>query len=307
MIDKFGNKQHYLPITDQSIMWDIYLTGVGSALVQPQSLYPPENHPSMYKFKWNKGRVLPEYQILFISEGKGVFESSATGTVEVKPNTMLILFPDIWHRYKPDKKTGWKKSWISFNGEYLYKLTKNKLISPQKSMIMIDDTELLLGIYQRIWSSLKIQKMQNSFLLSAYTMELLSFVVDATERSCDNDFCVNSMSSTEHILKDRVLAEAIRYIWSHSHRNISVNKVVENLPVTRRTLERKFSHELGRSIGSEIIRCRIERAKHLLANTSLPISHIALAVGFSGSDRLCKVFNKLSGMTPGQYRAMIKY
>ena len=72
--------------------------------------------------------------------------------------------------------------------------------------------------------------------------------------------------------------------------------------VTRRTLERKFEKALGHSIGTEITRCRLERSKHLLANTTLPIKHIALAVGFSGTDWMGKVFNRELGMTPGQYR-----
>ncbi len=74
------------------------------------------------------------------------------------------------------------------------------------------------------------------------------------------------------------------------------------LPVTRRTLERKFEKSIGYSIGTEITRYRLERAKHLLANTTLPIKHIALAVGFSGTDWMGKVFNRELGMTPGQYR-----
>ena len=101
---------------------------------------------------------------------------------------------------------------------------------------------------------------------------------------------------------DPMVAKALQIIWDHSHREISVQEIVSQLPVTRRTLERKFNLELGHCIGKEIIMCRLTRAKHMLVNTSLPVEHIALATGFSGSERLAKVFKQYENITPGKFR-----
>jgi LacI family transcriptional regulator len=106
-----------------------------------------------------------------------------------------------------------------------------------------------------------------------------------------------------HSIDDPVIFKALQIIWNHSYRDFRVDDLTKVLPVTRRTLERKFEKALGYSIGTEITRCRLERAKHLLTNTTLPITHIALAVGFSGTDWMGKVFNRELGMTPGQYRS----
>jgi len=102
--------------------------------------------------------------------------------------------------------------------------------------------------------------------------------------------------------QDAAVAQAVKIIWNHGYRNFTVGELVQRLPITRRTLERRFQQVLGYSIGKELERCRLARAKHLLRHTSLPVSHIALAVGFSGADRLAKAFRRREKMTPRQYR-----
>src|SRR5665648_1265874 len=80
--------------------WGLYLTVAGYAQIPPSLGYPPRVHPSGYFFTWEKGRVLQEYQINYITEGSGIFESS-DGQFQVEPGSMLILRPGMWHRYKP--------------------------------------------------------------------------------------------------------------------------------------------------------------------------------------------------------------
>ncbi|OXU14017.1 helix-turn-helix domain-containing protein [Sedimentisphaera salicampi] len=296
------NQYHYLPINDKSISWDIYLTGIGEATISAGSAYPPCGHPDLYNFNWESGRVLPEYQIVFISQGRGVFESSAAGQAEVVPGTMLILFPEVWHRYRPLRDTGWKENWISINGEYLYKLANRNYISPGNSVLHLETSDEIVKIYERMWEVLAGQQMQNSYRLSAMAMEILSFSIDHKDEFSPADEFIRTVGGDKNVFKDRLLSEAMHYIWSHSHRNMSVDDVAANLPVTRRTLERKFDSLLGTSIGKQINYCRVERAKKMLRSTTLPVSHIALAAGFSGADRMCKVFHKYLSQTPGEFR-----
>lgn len=296
------NQHRYLPINDNSIQWDIYLTGIGKAVIPPSKNdnYPPKGHPGVYDFSWREGRVLPEYQILCISQGEGVFESTATGKVQLQAGNVIILFPEVWHRYHPLPESGWTENWISLNGEYLYRLAKRNIIAPEKAIMKIDDYEQVLSIYDKMWSKVQSLQAENSLVLSAYGLEILAMALDLSQPQ-EN---VSEAVSSDHVrnVKDELVKDAINIIWSHSHRNTSVDTIVAQLPATRRTLERKFNQVLGYSVGKEITRCRLERAKHLLVHTSMPITHVALAVGFSGADRMSKVFQRWLQITPGQYR-----
>ncbi|MCE5266459.1 MAG: AraC family ligand binding domain-containing protein [Planctomycetaceae bacterium] len=88
----------YLPVSERDVQWDLYVTGAGRSSVPPGSRYPRSVHPQLYQFAWDRGRVLPEYQTLYITRGQGIFESKPTGRREIKTGSVLLLFPGVWHR-----------------------------------------------------------------------------------------------------------------------------------------------------------------------------------------------------------------
>lgn len=128
MAEKDDNFFSYLPISENNMRWDLYLTGVGLATVQAGDAYPPKGHPGVYSFRWESGRVLPEYQILLIAKGRGTFESAKTEEITLNAGSIILLFPGIWHRYRPAPNSGWKEYWLSWNGEQLYRLMKKGIL-----------------------------------------------------------------------------------------------------------------------------------------------------------------------------------
>jgi len=109
-------------------------------------------------------------------------------------------------------------------------------------------------------------------------------------------------SSDVLAVADPIVAEALRFASEHSHEPIQVNDVARAAHVTRRTLERRFRKVLGRSIGDEIVRLRVERVKRKLAESDTPIKRLASQAGFSDARRMCKVFKRVTGVTPSTYR-----
>ena len=84
----------------------MYVTGAGRVVIQPGEHYPPSGHPTLYQFDWLRGRTLPEFQLVLITDGAGEFESEATGHVEFEGATLIFVFPGVWHRYRPASKVG---------------------------------------------------------------------------------------------------------------------------------------------------------------------------------------------------------
>jgi LacI family transcriptional regulator len=102
---------------------------------------------------------------------------------------------------------------------------------------------------------------------------------------------------------DPLVARALRYITERGHERMQVNDVANAVKTTRRTLERRFRKSVGRSIAGEITRLRLERAKRRLADTDEPLRDIAKESGFRVADHFYKVFARVEGMPPSQYRA----
>jgi len=71
------------------------------------------------------------------------------------------------------------------------------------------------------------------------------------------------------------VAAALRYIRENARAPIGVDDVVEQLALSRRALEIRFKHSLGRSIRTEIQQVRLGWAKRLLVETNLPLTKIA--------------------------------
>jgi LacI family transcriptional regulator len=101
---------------------------------------------------------------------------------------------------------------------------------------------------------------------------------------------------------DDIVALALRFIAEHSHTPIKVTDVVAHVPISWSSLERRFKDCRCSTIGKEITRFRIDRAKRLLAETELLVKQVAEASGFANTQRLCEVFRRVEGMTPEQYR-----
>lgn len=293
----------YLPINQENIRWGLYLTGAGVCRVEPDNSYPPKGHPDVYDFNWAAGRVLPEYQILLIAEGRGLFESAPTGSVPLASGNVLLLFPGLWHRYRPDPHTGWKEYWLSWNGENLYRLQRQGLLSPDHAVLAALNPDRIRLAFERIFEHVLVHPAENSSVLSAYAMEVLTLAIQNEQKAAVPQSEGKAVAvCPEHALDDPVVFNALQLIWNHSYRDFRVEDIVRKLPMTRRTLERRFRRCLGHSIGAEITRCRIERAKHLLINTTLPIKHISLAVGYAGADRLAKAFQQSTHQTPTHFR-----
>ena len=106
---------HYLPVNEETMSWGIYVTGAGRAVIRPGEKYPPSGHPTLYQFDWSRGRTLPEFQLVLITDGAGEFESEATGHVRFEGVALLVVFPGVWHRFRPSAEAGWSERWVSFN------------------------------------------------------------------------------------------------------------------------------------------------------------------------------------------------
>jgi LacI family transcriptional regulator len=117
---------------------------------------------------------------------------------------------------------------------------------------------------------------------------------------------VTRQSTDVTAVSDPDVLAALNFIREHADQLLRVEDVLEQVPLGRRTLERRFRVAMGRSILSEIRRAHVERAKQLLSATELSMNAIADACGFSNCSRLGITFRQLTGFAPGEYRRTMK-
>lgn len=114
---------------------------------------------------------------------------------------------------------------------------------------------------------------------------------------------ISTRQSTDTLaIHDHAVAAALRFIRTQSHRPIQVADVLREVPVSRRALERRFEHALGRTPSEEIRRVRLAMAVELLVNTELPIPDVAVRCGFSSPQYFARVFAEEHELTPLKFR-----
>ncbi|WP_419195051.1 substrate-binding domain-containing protein [Novipirellula herctigrandis] len=118
---------------------------------------------------------------------------------------------------------------------------------------------------------------------------------------------VVTRGSTEVLaIEDEELTLAVQFIRRNAFSVLTVRQVADSVPMTRRSLERKFKKWIGRTPLEEIRRLRIARVKELLATTDLAISRVAEATGFGTPEYMTTVFKQEMGLTPLRYRSTVR-
>src|SRR5689334_16710247 len=108
-------------------------------------------------------------------------------------------------------------------------------------------------------------------------------------------------SATEPMVDRRI--KRVRSVLDEQHRDPpSIHDLAEMVGLSTSRLAHLFRDEVGKSIRSYIVECRLQTAARLLEATHERISQIAYSVGFADISNFNHAFKKRFGMSPGEYR-----
>lgn len=113
---------------------------------------------------------------------------------------------------------------------------------------------------------------------------------------------ITRKSSDLLAVRHKGVANSLRFIWENCHRPISVKDLVSVAAMSRRGLHKAFLENLGRTPGQELQRMRIDRARHLLAESDQKMEVLAGMCGYQSANSFCVAFKQATGMSPKQYR-----
>jgi AraC-like DNA-binding protein len=299
-----GSGFRYLPSRPRDAQWGLHVSGAGWATVPAGSAYPPPGHPELYDFSFERGRRLPEYQVVYIAAGSGVFEAEGRDEARVTAGTVLLVFPGVWHRYRPDDHTGWREYWVSFTGDWMDRIVQHRFFSATAPLLEVGPAEPFQATFDQLLERLWAAPPGFPHLIAADVVELLAIIVAGTDE--ETQHLIMQGPRDVESLTDPLVAEALRLIWSGSHLRLTVAALGKELRTTSRSLERRFKQALGRTVKEEILRCRLDRVRRLLVDTDLSISEIVAASGFTSADALTRAVRKVHGVAPLRLRRQLR-
>ena len=102
--------------------------------------------------------------------------------------------------------------------------------------------------------------------------------------------------------EERTIHGITRYLQEHLAQEISLSVLAEEFHLNPQYISQLFKSEIGVNFLAYLTNIRMERAKKMLISTSLSIAEISVRVGYGDYRVFTKVFKKLEGITPSQYR-----
>jgi AraC-like DNA-binding protein len=94
----------------------------------------------------------------------------------------------------------------------------------------------------------------------------------------------------------------IEYIHANTSGNISLADMAKIAELTPHHLATLFTKATGLSPHQYVLRVRIERAKSHLTDDRSSIAEVSKLVGFRTQEHFTKVFRKVVGVTPSEFR-----
>ncbi|KOP65134.1 AraC family transcriptional regulator [Bacillus sp. FJAT-18019] len=105
-----------------------------------------------------------------------------------------------------------------------------------------------------------------------------------------------------HSKDNHIIHDIAQYLEQHYHEEISLQQIAGRFFLSREYISRKFKQEFGVTLSDFLGRIRINKAKALLLNPQIRIVQIAEMIGYQDEKYFSKVFKKLEGITPNEYR-----
>ncbi|WP_437206572.1 substrate-binding domain-containing protein [Planctomicrobium sp. SH664] len=176
-------------------------------------------------------------------------------------------------------------------------------VPEEVAVVGVEDDETLCEVSIPPMSSVRFNAERIGFQAAELLESMMSGGVPPSEHLLVPPLGITVRPSSDILaIEDRELAKALYFIRQQACAGISVQDVLQQVPMSRSSLERKVRGLLGRSPQAEINHIKIERAKILLRETDWNLDSIARRTGFGSAQLLCERFKSSVGLTPGSYR-----
>ncbi len=262
----------YFTISGRDKKWGLYTTTAGESRVAPNTNYPLEGHPKGFAFDWQHGRILEGFALLYISSGRGKFESKPNFSSSVEAGHAFLLFPGVWHRYAPDSQTGWHEYWIGFDGEMARRWLRHKFISSKKPVVKINAEDTVLAIFSRVMQSVRENRPALQQILAGATNSLLGLFYSAQQTQPAGD------GQTVNAIEN-----AITRIQNEFDRDLNMKFLAQELGVGYSWFRHTFAAHTGLSPHQYLLELRlVTRTAASLAETELSVKGNCLANWFRG-------------------------
>jgi AraC-like DNA-binding protein len=114
--------------------------------------------------------------------------------------------------------------------------------------------------------------------------------------------CAAAMITSKKMEKDPIIEYVLAYMEQHYGEDIGPDAVAEKLHLSSGYMCKYIKNKTGKTFGDCLDDIRIMQAKQILEATDCRIHEVAVQVGYQNANSFTRMFRRLTGITPGEYR-----
>nr|WP_320037292.1 AraC family transcriptional regulator [uncultured Bacteroides sp.] len=282
----------YLIVNDMDQKFGLSVNTVGFQSIVPNSPYPLKDHPLGYFFNAQKGRILREYQFVYITKGRGLFTSDSTPETQICKGRLMVLFPGQWHTYHPLIHTGWNEYYIGFEGEMIDNIVKNSFLSPEKQILEVGLNEELVNLFSRAIEVAETDKISSQQYLAGIVLHMLGMILSISKNKI---YEIGDM--------DQKIEQAKIIMNENVFKDVDPEELAMKLNISYSWFRKIFKDYTGYAPAKYFQELKLRKAKQLLVGTSQSVKEISYQLNYTSTEHFFSLFKKRTGFTPLEYRS----
>ncbi len=290
-LDNSGIEFKYLIVNNIDKKFNLWVNTVGMQCIQPNSPYPLKNHPTGYYFNTQKGRILHEYQIVYITKGHGIFSSESNTPKQISKGRLMILFPGQWHSYYPLKQTGWNEYYIGFEGSIIDNIILNSFLTKENQILEVGLNEELVNLFSRALEIAATDKISCQQHLAGIVLHMIGMILSISK---------NKVFETSNF--DQKIEQAKIIMNESIFKNIDSEELAMQLNISYSWFRKVFKNYTGYAPAKYFQELKLRKAKQLLIETSHSVKEISYMLDYKSTEHFFSLFKKHTGFTPLEYR-----
>ena len=289
----FNSVFKYVNHSSRDEAWGIYCIDAGAVEIKPGEAYPyqADRHPPKYTQNWEKGRILNEFQFLYIVRGEGIFRTREEEK-GLHEGSFIVLVPGAWHWYRPRLETGWTEYWVGFDGDYPKMLREYGFLGPGPKILDPGLHESIVGHFNRVIDGVVGERPGYQQVISSLVPLVYAEVSAYASRP-----------SIEEHGKD--LFDRVTVIFeANIQGKMDMESLASELNFNYATFREEFKSYTGLSPYQYFLQMKINRAKELLMDGGLSVKEISYKLAFDNPYYFSRLFKKKTGMAPSQWNGI---
>lgn len=268
----------YIRYDGNSENYDLSFYNCGMEICSPGHYYGPA--------------VRDHYLIHYITDGKGIFKYGEK-VYRLEKGQGFLICPEKVTYYQADASEPWVYCWVGFTGHKAGHYLRQAGLNQEEPVFLYDKDDALADCIKQM-----VDTYETNIRLETKILGLLYlFLTCLIEQNGTQP--INRQDKNRQVYYARKVME---YVEMNYSRKIKITDIAAYIGLDRSYLGTVFKENTQKSLRQFLLEYRLNKACRLLKDSELAISDISRSVGYDDPLLFSKMFKRVKGKSPKQYR-----